>query len=420
MKSSVVFKSANGLADESLQLAPGDMAWWKEAKIGMFIHWGLYAIPACGEWVMHNQKISVEDYAKLADQFVPKHFDAGRWAQIAKDAGMQYMVLTARHHDGYALWESPASYGGFCSTRKAAKRDFVAEYVAACRRTGIRVGIYYSPMDWRFPGYFNPVGLPGNAALMKQQGYGQVEELMRNYGRIDVLWYDGGWLAHKGTDADAAWFWEPLKLNAMVRKYQPKVVINPRSGWVGDFQCDEGGHRISGAIIGRPWEKCLNLNQASWGYNTSQNLMPLADILRMLINVVGRGGNMLLNVGPDPDGVIPEAHVERLRQVGDWLRVNGKGIYGTTAGPFQPVDQVCCTTFSGNRLYVHVLDWGGSRKLSLPFLKQRILSCSILSGEALRCDQSDGGIELTVLQPSGGSTPMVVELVLDSPAGEKA
>lgn len=145
LKSSVVFKNGNGLVDESLRLSPEDMDWWRNAKVGMFIHWGLYAIPATGEWVMHNQKIPAEAYAILADEFVPKHFDAVRWARIAKDAGMRYMVLTARHHDGFALWDSPSSHGGFCSTNKAAKRDFVAEYVDTCRSAGLKVGLYYSP-----------------------------------------------------------------------------------------------------------------------------------------------------------------------------------------------------------------------------------------------------------------------------------
>jgi alpha-L-fucosidase len=215
---------------------------------------------------------------------------------------MNYMVLTARHHDGFALWDSEASYQGYCSAKRAAKRDFVAEYVKACREAGLGVGLYYSPMDWRFPGYFKPKELPENAALMKKQCYGQIEELMENYGKIDVLWYDGSWLAHQGTDADAAWLWEPVKLNSMVRKYQPKVVISPRSGWEGDFKVQEGSGPVTGPIIDTPWEKCLNLNKTSWGFNTVQKLMTPQEIIRYLVDTVDRGGNMLLNVGPDRDG----------------------------------------------------------------------------------------------------------------------
>ena len=148
------------------------------------------------------------EYAKLADEFNPKHFDANEWARVAKAAGMKYIVLTARHHDGFALWDSPASYGDFDSMETAAHRDFVVEYTKACRDAGLRSGFITPPMDWRFPSYFKPKEPTENAALMKKQGYGQIEELMSKYGRIDVLWYDGGWLAHEGTDADAAWFWE--------------------------------------------------------------------------------------------------------------------------------------------------------------------------------------------------------------------
>lgn len=410
-KSSVVFKSRDSIQDASLKLAPADLKWWSDAKFGMFIHWGLYAIPARGEWVMHNEKIPAAEYAKLADQFAPKLFDADAWVKTAKDGGMKYVVLTARHHDGFALWDSDASYGGFCSGKTAAKRDFVAEYTEAVRKAGLGVGLYYSPMDWRFPGYFQPNELAENAALMKQQGYGQIEELMSRYGKIDVLWYDGGWLAHKGTDAAAAWFWEPVKLNTMVRRHQPKVVINPRSGWEGDFQCDEGGHSVTGPIIHEPWEKCLNLNQTSWGYTAHQNLMSKSAILRMLLDVVGRGGNLLLNVGPDSDGVIPPTHVQRLKEVGEWLDVNGEAIYGTTAGPFQPIDGRCVSTHKGDKIFIHVLDWGADRTLSLPASDHRIVSAKLLGGGTVKFSQNGGKLRLsrTGDAPANGE-PEVVEL----------
>ena len=239
-----------GVIAPGLRLSAEQMKWWRDAKFGMFIHWGLYSIEGKGEWAMFNNKIPAEEYAKLADKFNPQHFDANIWAAVARNAGMKYMVLTARHHDGFALWNSPSAYLHFNSFETAAHRDFVKEYTAACRKAGLAVGIYYSPMDWRFPGYFKPLELAENAERMKKQGYGQVEELMKNYGKIDILWYDGGWLAHKGKDADAAWFWEPVKLNRMVRNYQPGVVISPRSGWEGDFQCNEGGGKIHGPING--------------------------------------------------------------------------------------------------------------------------------------------------------------------------
>jgi alpha-L-fucosidase len=414
-KSSLVFKSRDSVKAPGLKLDRKDMSWWEDAKFGLFIHWGLYAIPARGEWTMHNDKIPAAEYAKLADEFKPQHFDAAAWARVAKAAGMKYMVLTARHHDGFALWDSPASYGDFNSMETAAHRDFVAEYTKACRDAGLRVGLYYSPMDWRFPGYFQPKELADNAALMKKQGYGQVEELMSKYGRIDVLWYDGGWLAHSGTDADAAWFWEPVKLNQMVRKHQPLAVINPRSGWEGDYQCDEGGHDVKGPIVNDvPWEKCLNLNIASWGFNNWQNLMTRDAIIRMLVNVVGRGGNVLLNVGPDREGVIPPTHAQRLMEVGQWLETHGAAIYGTRPGPFQPGDWGV-STHRDKTVYVHVLKWPGE-KLKLPALPAKVMRASVLTGGAVNISQTDDGLELSVPPAHRSDLDTVIALELDRPA----
>ena len=389
------------------------MQWWENQKFGMFIHWGLYSIPATGEWTMFNKQIPADEYAKLADQFKPKHFDANEWAKVAKNAGMKYMVLTARHHDGFALWNSPSSYRHFDSWETAAHRDFVKEYTDACRKMGLYVGIYYSPLDWRFPGYFNPKGLTENAALLKKQTYGQVEELMRNYGKIDILWYDGGWLAHKGSDADAAWFWDPLKLNAMVRSYNPDVVINPRSGMVGDFQTSEGDAPVSGPILHFPWEKCLNLNKVSWGYNKTQNLMPLRLIIEYLVNTVDRGGNMLLNVGPDPDGIIPTTHVERLAEVGQWLVVNGEGIYDTRPGPFEPVDDLYGSTHKRNKIYIHVLKLPeGATEFKLPASDKTITSCRILGGSRLKFSQNQNGVTINLNQMQ--LSPILTTIRLDT------
>lgn len=402
-----------GVEGPGSNLSAEKMQWWEDQKFGMFIHWGLYAIPATGEWTMFNNKIPANEYAKLADQFNPQHFNADAWAKAAKDAGMKYMVLTARHHDGFALWNSPSSYNHFNSWETAAHRDFVKEYTEACRKAGLHVGIYYSPLDWRFPGYFDPKGLPENAALLKKQTYGQVEELMKNYGKIEILWYDGGWLAHKGSDADAAWFWEPLKLNAMVRSYNPDIVINPRSGMVGDFQTNEGDAPVKGPILPFPWEKCLNLNRSSWGYNKTQNLMPLELIIDYLVNVVDRGGNMLLNVGPDPNGVIPPTHVERLREVGQWLAKNGEGIYGTRPGPFEPVDDYYGSTYKGNRIYIHLLKMPeGATEIKLPTSDKMITSCKILGGPEVKFSQDQNGI--TINLNTTQLSPIVTTIVLET------
>lgn len=403
------------VADTLKPLTEEQMEWWSDAKFGMFIHWGVYAIPAKGEWVQHNDKISNEEYAKLADQFNPTKYDPAEWARIAKAAGMKYTVLTARHHDGFALWDSPSSWKNFTSMKTAAKRDLVGDYVKAIRAAGLRVGLYYSPLDWRMPGYFDPKGQPESAAELKKQGWGQVNELMSNYGKIDVLWYDGGWLALKGTDADAAWFWEPVKLNTMARKLQPGIVINPRSGWEGDFECAEGGAEVRGAIRTKPWEKCCNLNKCGWGFCTQQNLMSRNDVIRMLDDVVVRGGNLLLNVGPDRDGVIPPTHAAVLKEVGDWLTTNGEAIYGTHAGPLQPIDDTYGSTYRGKALYLHVVKWPANGPLTLRGVKGKILTTKTLTGGTVDVRQEPGKLIVTAAADVKADPVTIIKLDYDTP-----
>lgn len=415
-KANALFKSKNGIVSSGLRLTEEDMAQWRDLKFGMFIHWGLYAIPGRGEWVMHKENIPADEYAKLADQFNPQRFDADQWAEIAKDAGMKYMVLTARHHDGFCLWDSPSSDKNFTSVKTAAKRDFVKEYVQACRDANLKVGIYYSLLDWRFPGYFKPKELHENALLMKQQCWGQVEELCSQYGPIDILWYDGGWLAHQGTDAEGAWLWDSVNLNKMVRKQNPKTVINPRSGWEGDFSCNEGGGKITGPIVPFPWEKCLNLNTSGWGFNPKQNLMGYEETINMLLDVFVRGGNVLLNVGPNPDGVIPASHAERLRQIGDWMDEYADSIYGTRGGPFQPTEQYG-STHKDNKVYIHIRKWPKDGTVTLPAMDRIIQSSSILTGGKVSVQQDEKGITIDVPLVDRRLLDTVVVLELDKPAG---
>lgn len=392
-----------------LRLSDDDMKWWHDAKFGLFMHWGLYAIPAKGEWVQHNDKIPNEEYAKLADQFNPKHFDADAWAKTAKDAGMKYVVLTARHHDGFCLFDSPSSFGQFTSVKTAAKRDFLTDYVKGLRTAGLRVGFYYSPMDWRFPGYFAPKEKLDNALEMKKQCWGQVKELMSNYGPIDVLWYDGGWLAMKGNDADAAWLWESVKLTQMVRGLQPKVVISPRSGWEGDFQVNEGDAPIKGPIREEAWEKCCNLNRGAWGFHKNDHLMSRDEVIHMLVNSVIRGGNLLLNVGPDADGVIKATHVARLREVGDWLAVNGRAIYGTRAGPLQPVDGQCGTTQADGKIYLHILQVPDNKQVTTKLFATPIKSATLLDGTPIPFTETQEGVTFT-LPPLPESPDTIIEI----------
>jgi alpha-L-fucosidase len=417
LKSSIKFKSSDGLKEPGLHLTDEQIQWWQDAKFGLFIHWGLYSLHGRGEWLMFNEKIPAEEYVRSAEQFTPRKFDAGEWARIAKDAGMRYSVMVARHHDGFALWDSPSSYLNFTSVGTAAKRDFVREYADAFQSAGFHTGLYYSLMDWRFPGYFQPRELAESAEKMKAQCYGQIEELMSRYGKIEALWYDGGWLAHQGTDAGGAWLWEPIKLNQMARRYQPGIVINERSGWEGDIETDEGLHEVNGPIMPIRWEKCFSLSH-SWGFSFTEEVLPYERVLSLLVNTWVRGGNVLLNVGPDGDGQIPPAQAAVLARIGAFLRENGEAVFATRPGPFQPVDHVCGSTFRGSAVYLHVFN--PCALGALPALPQRVLACHTLQGEAVPFAQDEHGIRITIPVHLWREVDTVIMLDLDAPAQPQA
>jgi len=303
------------------------LKWFHQARFGMFIHFGLYSLLQRGEWAMFLERIPAAEYGKLAWQFNPHRFDADAWAGLAAEAGMKYMVLTARHHDGFCLYDS--RHSDFTSAKSAARRDFVAEYVAAARRAGLRVGLYYSLLDWRFPGYFEPEKQKRSAAALVRQLHDQVRELMTQYGRIDELWYDGDWVCHGQVQVDKAVFWRARELNDMVRRLQPHILINNRSGTQEDLDTPEQHVTASGP--GRGWEACMTMGDSvGWGYIRHQpNLKSVPQLLQNLCTCAAGEGNFLLNVGPGPDGSIRREEASRLRAIGRWLQVNGEAIYGS-------------------------------------------------------------------------------------------
>lgn len=424
LKSSINFKSLGGMRCEELNLTEEDMQWWRDAKIGMFVHWGLYSILGRGEWVRHNEQIPWEEYTALADQFCPEAFDMHEWTDLAKEFGAKYMVMVTRHHDGFALWNSPGSYQNFTSWNTVSHRDFVKEYTDCAREAGLRVGLYYSPMDWRFPGYFDPKGEEDpanadNALLMKKQCYDQVRELVSNYGKIDILWYDGGWLAHKGSDTSSSWFWEPVKLNKMAREYNPKMIMNPRSGWEGNFYCDEGSHEITGKIIPVPWEKNMCVcSGCSWGWMADDPVSDFDWLIHMLVDVVTRDGNLLLNVGPDKNGHIRPDVAERMRQIGAWLRENGDTIYKTRGGPIEPVDHVYGTTYRENEIFLHILDTEAFRNEVLPSIPYEITSCTY-KGEALCFTQDEAQIQIQLPENLEKEADTIIRIRLKECVREK-
>jgi alpha-L-fucosidase len=336
------------------------MAWWRDAKFGMFIHWGLYAIPADGEWHMRQHKMPLAEYKKYASQFNPTKFNADDWAALAHDAGMKYMVLTTKHHDGFAMFHSAASaYNVYDAT--PFKRDPLKELSQACPRHGIKLGTYYSVIaDWGHPGggagcpkwdpaqegslddYINNVSVP------------QVKELLTNYGPIAVIWFDSDGAQPKTLEQASRY--------APVLKLQPNIIVDPRlHGMPGDFETCEG--HIPMEPPKGDWELCDRTN-GSWGY-THAPARPLDSLLHELVEAWGKGGNVLLNVGPDATGVIPADSAQRLRQIGAWLKVNGEAVYGSIRGPFDYLPWGW-TTLKGNMLYLFVFDWPEDGHLKLP------------------------------------------------------
>jgi alpha-L-fucosidase len=349
-------------------------SWWNEARFGLCIHWGLYSLLERGEWVMFRERIPKSEYARLADRFQPKKFNADEWAALAKKAGMRYIRLVTRHHDGFSLWDSQVS--DFTSVKTAAKRDFVEEIVEAFRKIGMRIGFYYSLMDWRYPAYWlgkkkDPMGWKSYCDYV----HTQVRELMTNYGQIDALWWDAA-IPHSHED------WEWKKLNDMVRHLQKNIVISGE-----DFDTSEGGVLNSS----RPWEVHSILSEAWSGYHKGVELKSARQIIHNLVRCVvgiGKGsGNYTVNVGPKGDGSIAAPQALILKKVGAWLRYNGESIYGAGSAPFFPLHVGWGATSKKNIVYIHVMFWPGT-EMCIAGIKNQIIEVSMLAtGESLRFEQ---------------------------------
>ncbi|HIE13637.1 TPA: alpha-L-fucosidase [Candidatus Bathyarchaeota archaeon] len=342
--------------------------WFKQARFGMFIHWGVYSILARGEWVRLVERIPSSQYESLAYKFNPKKYNPEEWVALAKEAGMKYMVLTTRHHDGFSLFDSEVS--DFTAPRTGAGRDLVAEYVDACRKAGMKVGFYYSLLDWRYPAYFKgPYKDPEGWSEFLNYVHTQVKELCTNYGKIDILWYDGKW-------PWSAEDWKAEELNSMVRNLQPEIIINNRSGISEDFDTPE--QKIQPPTDpNRMWETCMTMND-NWGYSAGDhNWKTVRQLIQNLVRCASGGGNYLLNVGPKADGRIPNPSIRRLRKIGAWMEVNGESIYGSERCPFRG-GMVGLTTAKGNIVYLHVFRWPG-REITIAYVKNRILAAEILA-----------------------------------------
>lgn len=354
--------------------------WFMDSRFGMFIHWGLYSIHGCGEWMMSEKEVSVEEYRKYFDLFDPTEYNPREWVRLAKRAGMKYAVLTAKHHDGFCLFDSALT--DYKATNTKAGRDLVREFVDACHEEGIRAGLYYSLLDWHHPDY--PKYRDGRHPMRNNEAFkgekidfnryldymhGQVKELVTNYGKLDLLWFDFSY------DDMCKEKWRATELIQMVRKYQPDVIIDNRlegsgesngsittanpSTYSGDFASPEqiippeGIRDEQGEMV--PWELCATMNN-HWGYcNFDHEFKPAGMLIRKLVECTSKGGNMILNVGPDAKGRIPGQSVKILEEMGEWMQKNGESIYGCGICSL-PKPEWGRYTQNGDTIYAHVFE----------------------------------------------------------------
>ena len=411
--------ATTGKAAEAKAQRDARMQWWRDAKFGMFIHWGVYSVPAgfyhgkpvggIGEWIMCSGKIPMAEYQKFAKQFNPVKFNADDWVALAKEAGQKYMVITSKHHDGFAMFDSKASNWNIVKASPF-HRDPLKELAAACRKQGVKLGFYYSQaQDWNnggseCSGKWDPAQKHSMDDYIDKVAVPQVKELLTGYGEFPaVLWWD---TACDMNDQRAARL-------AAVLKLKPGIITNNRlgGGFEGDTETPEQFIPPTG-YPGRDWETCMTMND-TWGFKSDdQDWKPTAMLLHNLVDIVSKGGNYLLNVGPTSEGLIPAASVERLHQVGSWMKVNGEAIYGTKASPFPRGLPWGRATRKGDTIYLHVFDWPKDGKLVVP-LANKSGKAHLLADKDKDLAVSSGVDGLTIQVPTGAPDKIVSVIALE-------
>ena len=374
------------------------MAWWHEARFGMFIHFGLYSVLGRHEWAMEQEGIPVAEYQELAKRFNPAPHAARAWAKLAKTAGMKYMVMTTKHHEGFCLFDTKLT--DYCAPKQAAGRDLVAEYIEAAKSEGMRFGFYYSLMDWHHPDGARCRNDEAARRRFVDYIHGQVRELCSNYGKVDVLWYDVIWpLSPDG--------WESVKMNKMVRLLQPDILINNRSGSPEDFTTPEQEVRA----FSTPWESCMTMND-SWGYQRADDdWKSPKTIVHNLLTCARDQGNYLLNIGPRPDGSIPEPSVEILTAVGKWMDTYGDLIHRADLCKVKR-SEFAAFTRRGNTLFIHAYFWPGDT-LAVGGLQQKVLSAKLYaSGQPLKFEQEQFRVRFLGL-PENSPDPIATVLAVE-------
>lgn len=386
-----------------------DIEWFKQARYGLFIHYGLYSILGRGEWVMNREAITADEYAKLAKQFTAENFDADDIIRRAKSWGMRYAVLTTKHHEGFCLYDSKLT--DFTTVKTACGRDLVAEFIQACRKHDLKIGLYHSLNDWSTsPDAVDALEKPDKCYQpFIDRAHSQVKEIMTNYGKIDVMWYDGWW----PFDGNR---WQAEKLNAMVRSLQPGILVNGRCAVKGDFATPEG--HISSNM--EPWETCMTLND-NWGFHAGDNNWKSPKTIVEMLRKCSTGcGNLLLNIGLKPDGSIPAETIRILDQAGQWLKVNGESIYNTERFEFSLREKgdgraewnhMGGFTASGNNLYWHIRNWPGAEVTLAGVLSKVEQVTELSTGKSHPFTQSQGKVVIKGLEKDRQlNMPVVIKL----------
>jgi alpha-L-fucosidase len=431
-------ETAVNYMEESQAARDARMQWWREARFGMFIHWGLYAVPAgeyngiksdrIGEWIQDWANIPREDYEKYAAEFNPVEFDAAEWVRIAADAGMKYIVITSKHHEGFSMFDSDVSDYDIVDSTPYGK-DPIAALSEECKKQGVKLCFYHSIMDWHHPsqyveqeGRHRTAGHGQNSILEDRKAEyvtymkAQLRELVEKYDPA-VLWFDGEWVN---------WWTEPdgKDLYQYCRSLKPSIIVNNRVGkgrqgmqgmnkgpdYAGDFGTPEQEIPATG-LPGVDWETCMTMND-TWGFKSyDENWKSTETLIRQLIDAASKGGNYLLNVGPTKEGIIPEASVTRLKEMGEWMKVNGDAIYGTSASPFETLEWGRATT-KDNKIYLSVFEWPNGT-LEVPLPEQEITRAYLLEdpGKELKINKGESSLAITVpaKAPDAIATVIVLE-----------
>jgi alpha-L-fucosidase len=410
-------------SNETWKPDPKSVQWFRNARFGMFVHWGVYSLLGRGEWVMQNEGIPIAKYEELPPQFNPTKFNARDWVKMVKDAGMKYITITSKHHDGFCMFATKLTDYNIVD-RTPFKRDPLKELADECHKQGVKLFFYYSQLDWHHPDYFPrggtglKAGRPESGDWNRYKAYyiGQVRELCTNYGEIGGMWFDGWWDKPKAD-------WGHDILYPMIHQLQPHALIgnnHHQKPFPGEdfqmFEQDLPGENTAGfnttSESTLPYETCRTMNN-SWGLNTGDHAHKSpTELIQYLVQAAGRDANLLLNTGPLPTGEILPEHRERYLAIGQWLRQNGKTIYGTRGGPIRPMT-LGVTTYRGKEVYVHLLNWPINNVVALPAFPTPIRAAHGLAGGSLQVVQSSSGVRVTVPEAIKNSTDSIVVLELE-------